>query len=37
MSLRLLLILSGDTGLGECTEDESVDVATVVETTRHEP
>jgi hypothetical protein len=37
MSLRLLLMLSGDAGLGEFTEYESVDVSTAVETIRHEP
>ena len=37
ISLKLLLALAGDAGLGECTEYESVDVAAAVETTRHEP
>lgn len=37
MSLRFLLILSGDAGLGEFTEYESVVVSPAVETRRHEP
>jgi hypothetical protein len=36
MSLRLLLTLADDPGIGECTERELVDVAATIETTQHE-
>jgi hypothetical protein len=37
MSLRFLLTLSGNIGLGECTESKSGNVSTGFETTRYEP
>jgi hypothetical protein len=37
MSLRRLVILSGDDSLGELAKQESVDVRTADETRWHEP
>jgi hypothetical protein len=35
MSVRFLLTLTDDAGIGECTEYDSVDLAVAIETTQH--